>query len=102
MVHVHHHWQIRTAVAHVNDLVVANAEQRADLLEYRDFAPTRRSANDRLHFSGLLLVTEAGTENMVGWHNAFQRRDDNFLRRSGNDVKRKLVVVGKIVQRARE
>src|SRR6267143_2895803 len=102
MVHVHHHWQIRTAVAHVNDLVVADAEQCADLLEYRDFSPTRGSPNDRLHFTGFFLVAEAGTENVVGRNNTFQRGDNNLLRRGGDDVKRKFVVVGEVIESARE
>src|SRR6266853_5279970 len=102
MVDVHHHWQIGTAVAHVNDLVVADAEQCADLFEYRDFSPTCGSTNDRLYFTGLFLVAEAGTKNVVGGNNTFQRRDNNLLRRGGNDVKRKFVVVGEIIESARE
>src|SRR3989442_5072287 len=57
----HHNGQVGTAVAHVDDVVVADAEVRAKFFEHGDFAPPRRSANDGVHFARGLVVDRKST-----------------------------------------
>jgi len=71
LVDVHHDGEIGAAVAHVDDVVVGDAEGGANFLEDGDFAPAGGGANDGIYFAGGFLIAEARAENMV-------RRDDAF------------------------
>ena len=102
LVDVHHDRQIGTAVAHINDVVVADAERGAQLLKDGDLSPTRRSANDRIHFTSGFVETEARAEDVIRGNDALKRRLDDLLRRGGNDVERNFVAVAQILERTRK
>src|SRR5437588_8190615 len=96
---MHHHRQIRAAVAHVNNLVVADAEARAQFLKHGDFAPACGSANDGGDFSRF-VVAEARAENMIRRNDAFERRLNNLLRCRGDYVEMEFVAFAERVERA--
>src|SRR5258708_27932791 len=83
-------------------MVVADAELRANFLEYRDFAPARRSADDGFHFSVAWFVIKLCAMNIFRRHNAFERRLDNFLRCGGNHMEIRFISVRESVQSLRE
>src|SRR5208283_1897128 len=102
LVDVHHHRQVGTSIAHVDDAVRADAQGRANLFERGDFPPTRGGADDGLNLTGRFVEAESRADDAIGRHDAFQRRLDDLLRRRGDDVERDLVAFGKIFERARE
>jgi len=59
-------------------------------------------ADDGLNLTGRFVEAEARADNVIGRHDAFQRRLDDLLRRRGDDVKRELVAVGKFFEGARK
>jgi len=95
LIEVHHDRQIGAAITHIDDLVVADAEVRTELLEHGDFAPAGRGANDGVNFPGGFVVTEASAEDVIRWNDALERGLDNLLRRGGDDVEMELVAIGK-------
>jgi len=52
LIDVHHHRQIGTAVADIDDAIGAEMEFRALFFEDGDLAPSGRGANNGLHFAG--------------------------------------------------
>ena len=102
LIDVHHDRQIGAAIAHVDDAVMADTECGTEFFEHGDLAPSRRSANDGVHFSGCFLVTEARAENMIRRHDTLERRFDDLLRRGRNNIEVKFVALSEIVERPRE
>ena len=94
---MHHHRQIGAAVTQIDDVVVADTQLGAKLLKYRDLAPARGGADDRVHFARRFVVPETGAEDVIWRHNAFQGRLNNLLGRCGDHVEIKLVFFTKIV-----
>src|SRR5882724_9846926 len=102
LVHVHHHGQVRTAVAHVDDLVVTDPEARPKFLQHGDLPPSGGRPNDGIHFAGSFVVAEARAKDVVRRNDALERRLDDLLRRGGDYVEMKLVAVSEIFERARK
>jgi hypothetical protein len=65
MIDVHHDGQIGAAIAHVDDVVVADAKARAELLEHGNFTPACGGANDGVDFAVDFIVAEARAEDVV-------------------------------------
>ena len=80
----------------------ADAQGGANLFERGDFPPARGGADDGLDLAGRFVEAESRADNVIGRHDAFQRRLDDLLWRRGDDVKREFVAVGKFFERARE
>src|SRR6266480_747884 len=102
LIDVHHNGQIGAAVTHVDDLVVANADVRAEFLKHGDFAPAGGGANDGIHLDGGFVVAEARAEDVIRRNDAFERRLDDFLRRGGDHVEMEFVAFDEIIERARK
>ncbi len=102
VVDVHHHGQVRAAVAHVDDVIGADAELFAQLFEHGDFPVARRSAHDGVDFAGRLVVTETRAVDVVQRNDSFERRFGDLLRRGGDHVKVEFEVLIERVERARE
>ena len=102
LVDVHHHREIGAAVAHIDDVIVADAERCAQFLEDGDFAPTGRGADNGVDFAGVGIEAKARAENVIRRDDALERGLDDLLRSGGNDVERKLVAVRKARQGSRE
>src|SRR5258708_7053346 len=102
LIDVHHNGQVGAAIAHVNDLIVADAEVRAKLLEHGDFAPAGRGANDGVDFAGGFIVTEARAEDVIRRNDSVKRRLDDLLRCGGDHVEMKFVAFSEIIKRACE
>src|SRR5450631_2718967 len=77
LVHVHHDRKIGAAVAHVDDVVVADAQGGADFREYGDLAPAGGGANDGGDFAGVFVVAEACAEDAVDGDDTFERGLDD-------------------------
>jgi len=101
LINVHHHRQIGAAVAHVNNLVVADAKTRAKLFEHGNLAPACGGANDGIDFPGL-LVAEARAEDVIRRNDALERRLNNLLRRGGDYVEMEFIAIREILERAGE
>src|SRR4029077_13442467 len=102
LVHVHHYRQVGTAVAHVDDVVVADAEMSAQLYQDSNFAPAGRGSDDGFHFARGFIETESRAVDVLFGNDSFERRLNNFLRRGGNNVERNSEIVGEVVERVRE
>src|SRR5712691_8734044 len=102
LIDVHHDGKIGAAVAHVNDVVMADGQIRADFFQHGDFAPACGSANDGIHFARGVIVTEARAMDALRRNDAFERGLDDLLGRGGDHVEMKLVAVGEIVKQTRE
>src|SRR5271154_2152385 len=102
LVDVHHDGEIGAAVAHVDDVVVADAEGRADFLEDGDFAPAGGGADDGLDLASGVVVLETRAEDVLRGNDAFEGRLDNLLRGGGDNVEMKVVALGKSVENACE
>src|SRR5260370_5869680 len=102
LIDVHHHGQVGAAIAHVNDLIVADTEIRAKLLEHGDFAPAGSGANDGVDFAGGFIVTEARAEDVIRRNNALESRLDDLLRCVRDNVEMKFVAFREIIESARE
>jgi hypothetical protein len=90
---VHHYGEIGAAVAHINDVVVADTEACADFFQHGDFAPAGGGSDDGVNFAGRFVVAEAGAEDAFGGDNAFQRRLDDFLWCGGYNVEMNVVAL---------
>ena len=102
LVDVHHYREIGAAVSHIDDVVMADAESSANFFEHGDLAPAGSGANDARNFAGGFIVTKARAENPLRRNDSFERRLNDFLRRSGDNVEMNLVAFGKIFERARK
>src|SRR5208282_4640009 len=102
LIDMHHHRNIGTAIAHVDDVVVADTEFGAALFKNGDFAPSCGSANDRFDFARGFVIAEARAENILRRHNSFERGLDNLLRSRGDHIEMEFVAFRKIGQRARK
>jgi hypothetical protein len=83
-------WTSELPSPDVDGAVRRCSEPRLERFHRGDLAVARRDAADRLHFAGLRVVLELGANDVIGGHDAGQRRLDHFLRRGGDDEKREL------------
>src|ERR1700687_5679497 len=102
LIDVHHDREIGTAVAHIDDVVVADAQGRTNFFEDGDFAPARGGADDGIDFSGGFVVTETRAEDVFGRNDALEGGLNDLLGRRGDDVEMDFVALGKIVESARK
>ena len=80
LVDVHHHGKIGAAIAQIDDVVMTDAEGRADLFQHSDFAPAGGGPNDGVNFSGGFIITKTRAEDVFGRNNAFEGGLDNLQR----------------------
>src|ERR1700746_2588234 len=97
LVDVHHHWQVRAAVTHVNNMVVADAQLRANFFQHRDLAPAGGRTHDGLYFAVARFVIKLGAVNILRLDDAGERRLNNFLWRGREGVEVKLVALRQLV-----
>ena len=74
-----HHVYIRTAVAEVDDAVVAHRQRRAELLEQGHLAVAGGDTLDRLDLARCRIVPEPRAVDVLRRHDAFQRRLDHLF-----------------------
>src|SRR3984885_6270409 len=102
MIHMQNYGNVGATVADIDDTVGHDLEPLLQLLEDRDFAVAGGDARNRAHCTGVRVVVELGTVDVIGGNDARQRRNDDFTGSRGDDIKREAVPVEPFLEKVHE